>query len=106
MVAVLLINFVFGALTQVINIGITAIRQAVTPDEFQGRVAATLRFSALGLTPLGSLAGGYLGQALGLRVGLLFTTLAMCLAPVCMILSPLRRLGKELPAPGSPRPAH
>ncbi|MFL6143253.1 MAG: MFS transporter [Labedaea sp.] len=93
------VNLVFGAFTQTVNVVVNTIRQAVTPDDFQGRVAATIRFGGLGLTPLGSLLGGYLGQHLDLRPSVLLTAAALCLGPVLMVRSPLARIGRDLPAP-------
>lgn len=101
-VLLMAINFLFGVFTQTVNVGITSIRQAVTPDKIQGRVAATIRFVGLGLTPFGSLLGGYLGDQLGPRTSLLLTAFAFCLSPLVIALSPLVRLGRTLPAPLRP----
>ncbi len=92
------INFFFSVFSQTVNVGIMAVRQAVTPNEMQGRVSATIRFVGMGLTPLGSLLGGYLGGQLGLRTSMWLTALGLCLSPLCLILSPLARLGSTLPA--------
>jgi hypothetical protein len=43
------------------------LRQALVPDELMGRVSAVLRVLAAAAVPLGALAGGLLGQAVGLR---------------------------------------
>ncbi|MEU3788581.1 MFS transporter [Streptomyces fructofermentans] len=106
-IAVLLAaGFVFGAGGQLVSVTVMAVRQAVTPDGLQGRVAATITFVGMGLTPIGSLLGGLLAQEWGLRAGLLVAALGMLLSPVVMALSPLARLGRTLPAahgtPGSP----
>lgn len=58
--ALVAVNFVFGALGQLVNVTVMAVRQAVTPDGMQGRVAATITFVGMGLTPFGSLLGGLL----------------------------------------------
>ncbi|MFF7723599.1 MFS transporter [Streptomyces luteogriseus] len=101
--ALLAVGFVFGLGGQLVNVTIMAVRQAVTPDGLQGRAAATITFAGMGLTPLGSLAGGFLAEEWGLRTGLLVTAAGMLLSPVVMALSSLRRLGRELPAPqGTP----
>lgn len=95
--------FVFGACGQLVDVTVMAIRQAVTPDGMQGRVSATITFAGMGLAPLGSLAGGILGQEWGLRVSLLATAAGMMLSPALMASSPLIRLGRTLPAqPGTP----
>ncbi|WSJ90918.1 MFS transporter [Streptomyces sp. NBC_01304] len=98
-VAVLLaVGFVFGLGGQLVNVTVMAVRQAVTPDGMQGRAAATITFVGMGLTPLGSLLGGFLAEEWGLRPSLLVTAGGMMLSPVVMAFSPLARLGQELPA--------
>jgi hypothetical protein len=91
------ISFVFGTFGQLVDVTVMAVRQAATPDGMQGRAAATITFAGMGLTPLGSLLGGYLGQVQGLRASLLITAAGMLLSPGLMALSPLARLGRELP---------
>ncbi len=95
----LAVGFVFGTGGQLVNVTVMAVRQAVTPDGMQGRAAATITFVGMGLTPLGSLLGGFLAQEWGLRTGLLVAAAGMLLSPVLMALSPLARLGRALPVP-------
>ena len=90
------VNFVFGTFGQLVNVTVMAVRQAVTPDGMQGRVAATITFVGMGLTPLGSLLGGFLAQEWGLRTSLLVSAAGMLLSPLLMALSPLARLGRTL----------
>lgn len=92
-------GFVFGFGGQLVNVTMMAVRQAVTPAGMQGRAAATITFAGMGLTPLGSLFGGCLAGEWGLRTGLLVAAAGMMLSPVVMALSPLARLGRELPTP-------
>lgn len=82
-----------------INVTMQTIRQSVTPDSLQGRVAATSRFTAFGIIPLGALLGGALGALLGLRLTVLVTTLGMCLVLVPLSVSSLARLRDKLPDP-------
>jgi MFS family permease len=91
------INVVFGTFGQLVNVTLMVVRQAVTPDAMQGRVVATINFAGLGLAPLGSLAGGALAGVWGLRTTLLVTAAGMLLSPLLMALSPLARLGRDLP---------
>jgi MFS family permease len=93
----IVINLVFGALTQLIDVAATAVRQVVTPLNAQGQVVATLNFLGMGLTPLGSLLAGVLAAAVGVREVLLVCALGMLLSPLAMVLSPLRKLGRTLP---------
>ncbi|MFF0401893.1 MFS transporter [Streptomyces sp. NPDC005248] len=103
--ALVAVNFVFGAFGQLVNVTVMAVRQAVTPDGMQGRVAATITFAGMGLTPFGSLLGGLLAGEWGLRTSLVVTAGGMLLSPVLMALSPLARLGRALPETGHVRPA-
>ncbi|WP_371667129.1 MFS transporter [Streptomyces sp. NBC_00289] len=96
--ALLAVNLVFGVGGQLVNVMIMAVRQTVTPDGMQGRVAATITFVGMGMSPLGSLLGGLLAQEWGPRTSLLATAAGMMLSPMVMALSPLAGLGKTLPA--------
>jgi len=93
------INLVFGALGQLINVMMMAVRQALTPDALQGRVSATITFAGMGMTPVGSVAGGLLAGHAGLRAALLVGAAGMLLSPVLIGLSPLARLGRLFPVP-------
>ncbi|MFF6999722.1 MFS transporter [Streptomyces sp. NPDC008313] len=95
--ALLVIGFVFGCGGQLVSVTVMAVRQTVTPDGMQGRAAATIAFVGMGMSPLGSLTGGFLAGEWGLRTSLLATAAGMMLSPVVMALSPLARLGRELP---------
>lgn len=95
--ALLAVNFVFGTFSQLVNVTVMSVRQAVTPDGMQGRAAATITFVGMGFTPLGSLLGGLLAQEWGLRTGLLVTAAGMMLSPLLMAVSPLAGLGRVLP---------
>ncbi|WP_308439632.1 MFS transporter [Streptomyces spinoverrucosus] len=97
--ALLMVNFVFGTFSQLVNVTVMAVRQTVTPDGMQGRVAATINFVGMGMTPFGSLLGGVLAEAWGTRTSLLVAAAGMLLSPALMALSPLARLGRTLPAP-------
>jgi predicted MFS family arabinose efflux permease len=96
--ALIAINFVFGTFGQLVNVTVMVIRQAVTPAGMQGRAAATINFAGMGLTPLGSLVGGLLAVEWGLRTSLLVTAAGTLLSPALFALSPLGRLGREIPA--------
>ncbi|MGW7066185.1 MFS transporter [Streptomyces sp. NPDC054855] len=91
------INFVFGVFGQLVNVTLMAVRQAITPVPMQGRAVATINFVGMGLTPVGSLLGGFLAGAWGPRTSLLLTAVCLALSPLFMALSPLARLGRRLP---------
>ncbi|MEV6942835.1 MFS transporter [Streptomyces sp. NPDC051172] len=93
--ALVALNFVFGTFSQLVNVTIMAVRQTVTPDGMQGRTAATINFVGMGMTPLGSLLGGFLAEVRGAHTSLLVTAAGMLLSPALMALSPLARLGPQ-----------
>ncbi len=80
--------FDFGAVIYAINY--LSLRQALTPNHLLGRMTATMRFLTVAAAPLGSLAGGALATAIGLRptlwviggCGLVLTMGAMRWSPV------------------------
>lgn len=94
--ALIAINFLYACFSQTFTVSLMSIRQAMTPDQLQGRAAATLRFLGVGLVPVGSLCGGFLGVLVGTRIGLLMIVIAMCLAPFAFVFSSLARVGRSL----------
>jgi MFS family permease len=81
--------FDFGAVLYGINY--LALRQAITPDRLMGRMTATMRFFTVAAAPLGSLAGGALATAIGLRGTLLVIGgLGIVLALAATAWSPVR----------------
>ena len=67
-----LILIAFGAFgvmfaVALFNVSGSSIRQRLTPNRLLGRVIATMRFIGLGAVPLGSLGGGFLARAIGVR---------------------------------------
>jgi MFS family permease len=69
LLALAMLVFDFGAVLYGINY--LALRQAITPDRLLGRMTATMRFFTVAGAPLGSLAGGAIASAVGLRATLL-----------------------------------
>jgi MFS family permease len=81
--------FDFGGVLWGINY--LALRQAITPDQLLGRMTATMRFLAVSSAPLGSLAGGALATAVGLRGTLwVIAVLGVALAAAALAWSPVR----------------
>jgi uncharacterized membrane protein len=82
--------FDFGAV--LFGINYLALRQAITPDRLLGRMTATMRFLTVAAAPLGSLVGGALATAIGLRPTLLtIGVLALLLVVAAVLWSPVRR---------------
>jgi MFS family permease len=84
----------------VFNVNIVSYRQAITPDSIQGRVNATQRVLSWTAMAVGSILGGFLGEAIGAR-SVLFIAAGMLFAGCLVLLkTPIRTL-KELPEEGS-----
>ena len=63
-------SFLFALGTPLYNINQVSLRQAITPMRLQGRMNASMRFMVWGTMPIGSIIGGVLGTAVGLRATL------------------------------------
>jgi len=82
--------FGFGGILY--NINQVSLRQAITPHRLQGRMNASMRFMVWGTMPFGSLAGGALGTALGLRVTLVVAGVGGLTAVIWLLGRPVRAL--------------
>lgn len=93
-------QFFFGLGITVFYVNQASLRQALVPSEYLGRVGATIRVLADGLTPLGAVLGGIMGTAFGLRETLILAALGELMAAIWLWYSPVRRV-RELPPPAS-----
>jgi MFS family permease len=84
----------FGNL--VYNINQVSFRQAIVPIRLQGRLNATMRTIVWGTLPLGALAGGFLGEVIGLRPAILLSVVAGSVSFVWVLFSPVRDI-REMP---------
>ena len=80
----------FGAI--VYNIQQISLRQLITPQRLQGRMTAVMRFLVWGTIPLGSLTGGALASAIGVRQTLIVGAIGTCTSVIPILLSPIRKL--------------
>jgi MFS family permease len=85
-------GLLFGFGGVVYNVNQVSLRQAITPGRMQGRMNATMRFVVWGTLPIGALAGGALGGAIGLRPNLWIAAAGGFLAFVPPLFSPVRSL--------------
>lgn len=73
-------------------------RQLLCPDRLLGRVSATMELMTYGVMPLGALFGGVLGTYTGLRTLFVVDGVAIALASLWLVASPLRRM-RDIPEP-------
>ncbi len=82
----------------VYNITQGSFRQAITPERMQGRMNSVMRFIVWGVMPIGSLAGGALGTAVGLRETMWLAAILGSFSFLPVLLSPVRSL-RDMPEP-------
>lgn len=87
-------NGVTAFMTVVYNVTQISCVQALAPDEYLGRVNATMRFLTWSAMPAGSALGGAVAGWLGSREALLVCAAAGCVAFFPILLSPLRGMRK------------
>lgn len=83
-------ELLLGAMRAIFNITQISLRQAITPMEVQGSVNASIGFLLWALTPLGALAGGTLGAAIGVRPTLWIAASGVLLSTLLALVSDLR----------------
>ncbi len=96
----------FGYGGTIYNIDQVSLRQAITPHRMLGRMNASMRFMVWGTMPFGSLAGGALGTAIGLRPTMLVAGIGGMVAVLWVLSRPVLAL-REIPSPEevTPEPA-
>jgi MFS family permease len=87
---------VSGATAVVFNITTVTLRQIVTPDRLLARMNGSYRLLLFGTGPLGAIAGGALGSALGLRSALVIAAIVVTTPAIWILFSPAFRL-TEMP---------
>jgi predicted MFS family arabinose efflux permease len=88
-------QFFFGLGLVVFNTGQLSMRQAITSDDLQGRMNATMSFIVGVAMPLGGLLGGFLGEIIGIRPTLLLAALGEILSVLWLVLPPVRSLREQ-----------
>ncbi|MCC6751156.1 MAG: MFS transporter [Deltaproteobacteria bacterium] len=84
-----------GSLAVVVGIiASSTLRQSVTPPEMQGRVAATMRLILVGTAPLGGVAAGLLGEALGVRQAITILAVANVFPFLWLLRAPVLAAGR------------
>lgn len=95
-VAVLLWRLIYGMALPPYDVNAATIRQATTPDHLQGRAIAVINTVGWGALGLGPLAGGWLGQRLGLPPTILLGAAVSMLGAIPAFAPQVRRM-RSLP---------
>ncbi len=91
-------GFIGGLGGAIYNINQVSFRQAITPEWMQGRMNATMRFIVWGTIPLGTMTGGFLGGAIGLRETIWVGAITSLFAFIPVALGPVRSM-RTMPEP-------
>jgi MFS family permease len=89
-------EFLSGLGVMILDINASAFITALTPDRLRSRSTGAFQFVNYGIRPLGSLAGGALGVAMGLRPALWVSSVAALTGVFWLLPSPIPSL-RELP---------
>jgi MFS family permease len=89
-------EFLSGLGVMILDINSSAFMTALTPDRLRSRSTGAFQFVNYGIRPLGSLAGGALGAAFGLRPALWLSSTAALAGVLWLLPSPIPGL-RELP---------
>jgi MFS family permease len=81
-----------GAGISIWNVNTITLRQALTPMRVLARMNATYRMLLFGALPVGALAGGLLGNAVGLRSALIVSVIVLTSPILWIFFSPVFRL--------------
>jgi predicted MFS family arabinose efflux permease len=76
------------------NINQVSLRQAITSNQVQGRMNATMRTITWSTWPVGALAGGILGVILGIPLTIMIAGLISTIPALFIIVSPVVKLSK------------
>ena len=91
-------TLVFGWAGMTYNITQVSLRQAITPERIQGRMNATMRWIVWGTIPLGTITGGAIATAYGIRTALWVGAIGGMFTFLPVLLSPVRAI-QEMPKP-------
>ncbi len=94
-------QLVYGVSLTIDNVIVITVRQVVTPKRVLARMNATYRMLLFGIAPVGMLAGGVLGGAVGLRSALVISCVTMTLPIAWIFFSPVFRLTQMPEGPPS-----
>ena len=89
-------EFLSGLGVMILDINASAFMTALTPDRLRSRTTGAFNFVNWGIRPLGSLLGGALGSAIGLRPALWLSSIAALAGVLWLLPSPIPAL-RDLP---------
>ena len=92
------VMFFFGVGVAIYSVSQVSLRQAVTPLRLQGRMNGVMNSLQVGLVPIGALAGGVLGETIGIRPTMFLSAGGEVAAVIWLLATPVWSL-RDLPEP-------
>jgi MFS family permease len=81
-----------AALVIISNVNLRSYRSAVTPDNMQARMNASIRMIVVGIAPIGGIVGGIVGGVLGITPALIVTSIGVLAAALPIAFSHIRHV--------------
>jgi MFS family permease len=99
-VLIIIMHLIDATMVIIYNVNQRSLRAALTPDQLQGRMNASIRMTVMGVAPLGAFLGGVLGGLIGVLWTLIVGALGILAAGTVVLCSHVRRLERvpEVPA--------
>ncbi len=72
-----------------------SLREAITPNNLQGRMNGSFRFVNVSMMMFGALIAGFLGELIGFRATLFIGAIGMFLPFLRLLFSPVRNLTEQ-----------
>jgi len=82
----------FGFIAPLWDVNANSLRQTVTPERLLGRVSSAFTFVGVGMSPIGALLSGWIGEVAGSRFAMVEATAVTLLAVLVLVRSPVPRL--------------
>ena len=90
-------QFLGDIMVEIYLIGEISLRQSIIPSHLLGRANASMQFFTRGVGPIGALIAGFVIVPLvGIRIAILIGVLGVILAGLCILLSPVHSIEKDV----------
>jgi len=89
------VGFFSSVLLPMYNITQVSLRQAITPNNLQGRMNATMRTIVWGTIPVGSIVGGILGESIGVVPTIYLGAFISGISVLWILLGPVIKIRKQ-----------
>jgi MFS family permease len=93
-ILIMVMYMIDAAMVIVYNINQRSLRQAVTPQNLQGRMNASIRMFGMGVVPIGAVLGGWLGGIIGTTPTLIVGAIGLMCSSIFIIFSSVRTVSQ------------